>query len=668
MSRLEKSTSVPIWRRLPHFVQVWGLAYLVGVLLCALCRLLFYLQHSEKFRLASASDILMAFPVGWRFDQVVILFILLPIMLILPWLSLARRGIQIVVAVYLSILMLVMVLTLLADIRFFKYFGSHLNFQVVQYLSGGRTITHLVFSEPMFYPFLLGALAVGAAVFWLWRRTVRSISRIPQRAGWMARIGWVVLCFALSFLGIRGRLGLSPIDWGVAYFSHNQFANQLALNGVYTLGKAFSEEGKDPRLVYLPESLRFPFVPFSQGMDSVRTWLAGPNETWLDQDSTLRRHVSASGERFSFRPNVVIVLMESWSGRNTGALGNSQGITPEFDSLAAHGILFTNFYANGTRTNYGMPAVLCAFPSLPGRSIMTRYNALHPFVTLSEILHDRGYFNGFAYGGDLAFDNLEGFFRNKKFDRFYGDHDLGIENVFAKWGIPDHIVFHKVVGLLDSIPRPFQMTVLTLSNHEPFDLPDSSTQMFKEESDNAHVLNAHHYADFALGKFIAEFKTRPAFDSTIFVFTADHAKWGAGKIEPDPVDFQVPLLIYSPKLLGATPVRIDRVGGQIDIMPTLLDLFGTAYVHESWGRDLLNVRESDKGFAIVNVLNTIGIISNGYLYGEPVGGEPFLYSLDELKSSVHDLKNERPEEFARLQRRLRIFMQIADQSSTPQAK
>jgi hypothetical protein len=654
--------------RLPAFLTIWGTVYLIGVALFGLYRLLFFIQNHNRYVGASTWDISRAFLVGWRFDQVVILFVALPLLLILPWVSLRFRWVSAIMASFLTLAFTLLTLALLADIRFFKYYGSHLNYQAAMYLNEGSTTWHLILSEPMFYPFIAVTIALGAGLFLLWRRLFRFAASLPRRTGWSGRILWFLLCFALSFLGIRGRVSMAPIDWGNAYFSHNLAVNQLALNGVYTFGKAFTEEGRDPRIVYLPETARFPFVPFASGLDSLQTWLHGPNEDWMEPGKSLLRHVTQTPLRHDFRPNVVVVLMESWSGRNTGSLGATTNLTPEFDSLAAHGLLFTNFYANGTRTNYGMPAVLCGFPALPGRSIMVRYNAAHPFVCLSEILHDRGYFNAFAYGGDLAFDNLEGFFRNKKFDRFLGDDDFGKENVFAKWGVPDHIVFHDLVHKIDSFPRPFQVTALTLSNHEPFDLPDSSVQVFKDKSENSKILNAQRYADFALGKFLAEFRTRPVFDSTIFVFTADHAKWGAGKIDPDPLDFHVPLLVYSPKLLGSDPQRIQTVAGQVDILPTLMDLLGGSYIHASWGRDVLGVPRGDSGYAIVNVMNTLGIISDGYLYSETLGAEPFLYPLDELQTRVHDVKSAHSELVARLQRKLRTYVQIADQMTIPQAK
>ncbi|HVP07048.1 MAG TPA: LTA synthase family protein, partial [Candidatus Acidoferrum sp.] len=484
------------------------------------------------------------------------------------------------------------------------------------------------------------------------------------RRTWFSHIVLFVIFLAMTFIGIRGRTALSPINWGIAYVSQNHFLNQLGLNGVYMLGRAFSEEGNDCRLSYLPESSRYKFVDFKNGLDTVRTMLYQQGDRWLQPDTSILRLTRQPDRGYGFKPNIVVVLMESWSGRNTGALGSPRNLTPHFDSLAQHGILFTRFYATGTRTNYGMPGVLCSFPSLPGRSVMTRYNARYPFVALSEILHDRGYSNGFAYGGDLVFDNAVGFFRTKRFDRFYGDSYFGKQNVLAKWGVPDHIVFHRVVGMVDSLPRPFQMTILTLSNHEPFDLPDSSVQRYKNADDTSQIFNSQIYADFALGKFIAEFKKHPSFDSTIFVFTADHAKFRGGTLAIDPKDFYVPLLIYSPHLIGDSGRRVDKVGGQTDILPTLMGLLGGDYTHASWGRNLLNLPASDSGFTTMNVAERIACMEGDYFYLEELGVSSSLYFWQGINEPPKLITKEQPEEYHRLQRRLRDYMQVAEQLTT----
>jgi phosphoglycerol transferase MdoB-like AlkP superfamily enzyme len=555
-----------------------------------------------------------------------------------------------------------------SDIAFYKAFDSHLNFQAMEYLvEGGRTARHLIVTEPRFYLFVGIWVAVSAFFLFVVARAIRRTKSLPHRRSWIGQVVLLAIFVSLTFLGVRGRTGLSTIKWGVAYFSHNHFVNQLGLNGVYTFARALTEEGRDPRLAYLTPPERFEFAPFGQALGNVRALLGDDNLQWLQPDSSLRRLVKQEPAPFAFQPNVVIVLMESWSGRYTGALGFPRDLTPGFDRLAEHGILFTNFYAAGTRTSYGLAATLCSYPALPGRSVMTRYNARHPFRSLSEILNERGYFNAFAYGGDLVFDNMQGFFTTKAFDGFYGDTYFGRDLEFAKWGIPDHVLFEKVTALTDSLPRPFQMVVLTLSNHEPFDLPDSSVQRYFDSADSSKMFNATLYADFALEGFVNGMAEKPIFDSTIFVFTADHAHWGPSRLSTDPLNFQAPLLIYAPSLMGDSARRISRIGGQVDILPTLMGILGGDYVGEGWGRDLLQVDQDDHGFAVFSVLNRVGYIEREFFLLAEIGHPEALLSRAEMADTIRDVSAEHPGTFGRLRRRLHDYLQTAEQLSTPGA-
>jgi len=569
---------------------------------------------------------------------------------------------------YLSLMISAILLLGLTDIRYYSYFDSRLDFRAIEYFNQGRTFWHMIFSDAMFYPFITVWLLASALLVYLISRLYSRTRSLPHRHSWVSQIILFAVLIVLTAVGIRGRLGMAPLNWSLAYFSQNHSLNQLGLNGIYTLARAYGEEGHDPRLCYLPEGRRFPFVDFREGLNSVRTLLQQENDEWLEPESTLVRLTHQPEADFGFKPNVVIVLMESFSGRNTSALGAPHILTPYFDRLSERGFLFTNFYANGTRSNYGLPAVLCSFPSLPGRSIMKRYNADHPFISLSEILHNRGYYNTFAYGGDLQFDNMEGFFTARKYDRFYGEDDFGSERVFARWGIPDHVVYEMLTHSIDSFPRPFQLTILTLSNHEPFDLPDSSVQQYFDDSDSARVFNATLYADHALGKFMEQMQANPVFDSTIFVFTADHAKWGRPRFMVDPKNFHIPLLIYSPPLLGTEGRRIDKVGSQTDILPTLMGILGSDYTHSSWGRDLLKLSPGDSGYAVLNVLNWCGYVERDYLYYEHVERSPQFFDTREMADSLRDVADECPDDFARMQRRMRTLMQVADQLSTPTAR
>ncbi len=601
-------------------VLVFGL-YILGMLFFSLLRVLFLMDFSQLVQGESWDQIAKAFMIGLRFDQIIVLISLVPVMILTSWVKLENRTFRKTIISYLVIVFAIHFLLLLADIRFYSYFGSRLNFLAVEYIGEGSLFGNLVISDPQFYQNIFKWLLLSTVYAIILLFLVRGVSGMRHRRSRLNQIVYFTLLLALFALGIRGRISLAPMDWGVAYFSQNRFLNQLALNGIYTLGRNLTETNRDPRVVYLPENERFGLVDSNIALQTTRQMLRSDNDEWLEPSRSLLRITHQDDATFGFKPNIVIILSESWTARLTGSLGDNRDLTPNFDRLAKGGILFENFYASGTRTNFGISAVFCSFPALPGRAIMKRYNANHPFVSLSELLDERGYYNVFAYGGDLAFDNMEGFLREKKFRDFYGDRELGMDLYFSKWGIPDHIMFEKAAELVDSLPRPFQLTMLTLSNHEPWDLPDSSVRRYDDEEDSSKTFNSQIYADFSLGRFFDTIENDPVFDSTIFVFVSDHARYGGSWYVIDPEHFRIPLLIYSPRLLPDTGVVVSAYGSQTDILPTLMGLLGGDYTHASWGRNLFNLPEGDSGFAVMNLYNRLGYIDSRHLYVEELGGK-----------------------------------------------
>ena len=637
--------------------------YFLSILLMASLRLLFLLSNTDLIQDNSISEILTAFILGWRFDQIIILYYLAPLILLLPWFKLTSKIVQIISNIYLTAIISFCAFALLADIRFYSIFSTRLNFLAVEYMNQTTMFWNLVSSDPMFWPFILLTIAVMVCLYFLIRMIFTLTIRNTQPGNYWSRIVFLVGFVLLSVWGIRGRLTTSPIDWGLAYYSDNQFLNQLALNGVYTLSRNLYEKDGDPRLSNKLEKDRFPYLPLDQGIAEVKQLLAFDSTAWLEPVSLKRTNYQPSAS-FGFKPNIMFVIMESWSGRNTGCLGDDKNLTPHFDTLASHGLLFTDFYASGIRSSFGLAAILCSYPSLPGRSIMKRFDACHPFVSLPEILHKRDYYNTFIYGGDIAFDNMQGFFATKGIDRFYGQDSFTSDLYFSKWGVPDHILFQRINAINDSLPRPFFTTVFTLSNHEPWDLPDSSVVRFSPGEDSSSIYNAQLYADKAIGSFIDEAKTKPWFDSTIFVFTSDHTRIiPYPKYIIDPENFHIPLLIYSPALLGDTAVLIDRCGSQTDIIPTVMDLLGGDYTHSSWGRNLLTEDTSYTGFAIMNITDYVGIINKDYLYEEAPGRFIRFHNREALHTDNEHPIDTLSESYRELQRQMRVYLQVADQLS-----
>ena len=651
------------WWMPPRWFSFLLLCYLAGLIIFAVLRTVFLWGNAASLEGAPSSEVLTAYLVGLRFDQIVVLCVLAPVALLLPWTIPIHRHLKFPVTVYFTLVTLVAAFGSAADTRYYHYLDSHLNFLALQYLGQGAMATNLMTSDPWFWPALLlslfAALLAGGVIYWLFARVVVEPERRPN---WISSILYFLIATFFTILGVRGRTALAPINFGAAYFSENHFVNQLALNGMYTFGRTLVETDNDPRLSYMPAKDRFPFVDFETGLHDVQHMLVAPNETLDQPDSSLLRDVSQP-QTHGYKPNVILVIMESWSGRLTGTLGSKRNLTPHFDTLAETGILFTDFYASGTRTGYGLGAVLCGFPAIPGRSISNRYDALHPFVTLPEILTSRGYYNIFVYGGDLVFDNVQGFFQEKGMNRFIGQPDFPPDQAFSKWGVPDHQMFNRVVALTDSLPRPFCITALTLSNHEPFALPDSSVRRYFDASDTSKQYNAQIYADVALGQFMHAMRKTAVYDSTIFVFTADHARVFPRYIILDPNMYHIPLLIIDGRNDSAGR-RVSILGGQTDIIPTLMGLLGGNYRHASWGRNLLSADTLVEPFAVTNLLPWIGIIEDGFCYAELPGEDSLLYDMSDL-AAAKDVKSDHPEIFKRLQRRCREYVQMADRLSTP---
>ncbi|MDF1544159.1 MAG: sulfatase-like hydrolase/transferase [bacterium] len=641
-------------------------SYLYGLLLFAFLRLIFLIQLKDFSADLSVSLVLNSFLIGIRFDTVILLLALTPIILILPLVRMNQKGVRVGMVSYLTTAYVVLIILSLIDMRFFTYFESRLNYLAYEHLGEGNLVWDLALVDAGAFWSLVGWFLLSLLSFFVFRFFYQAFQTKPAGT-WTRRLVLYLLLILVAGIGIRGRIDLAPLSWSAAYFSTNDFANQMALNPTYTLGKSYFESNHDPRLVYLSESDRFPFVPFDSALSKTRATLYQTGDIWLQPDSSLLRLTVQPQVPRDRQPNVVIFLMESWAGRYTGALGDRRHLTPHFDSLAAHGLLFHNCYANGMRTNYGIAATLCSFPALPGRSIMKRYKANQPFVSLPRILSERGYQNCFMYGGDLQFDNMEGFLRVQGYSRFRGQDNFPFAERFSKWGIPDHRLFDLALEQIDSLDQPFNLTLMTLSNHEPFELPDSSLERYDCQTDSCRELNSQIYADYAIGRFMEDAREMEFFDNTIFLFISDHTRLRTGNYYIDPPLHRIPWLIYAPALIGDSAQTIDKYCGQVDFLPTLMHLLGGDYQQASWGRNLFRLDDSDNGYAIMSVFERIGLLNEDYFYLEHIGIGSSLIPTESLDRPGQHIIKDQPKQLRALQKKLRSLMQAADQLSTPGA-
>lgn len=154
---------------------------------------------------------------------------------------------------------------------------------------------------------------------------------------------------------------------------------------------------------------------------------------------------------------------------------------------------------------------------------------------------------------------------------------------------------------------------VTYSGHSPFIIPEESKSIrFSDEiperlRDYMVVAN---YTDNAIGKFISFLRSNPKFNNTMIVITGDHEGFGLSRkplYKAAAREDLISLNCFTPFIVLNSPVslRYESVMGQIDMYPTLLDLFGMDdYPWRGLGQSILS--KDKKGFAITPQMEIVG--------------------------------------------------------------
>ncbi|WP_155604371.1 LTA synthase family protein [Elizabethkingia miricola] len=392
-----------------------------------------------------------------------------------------------------------------------------------------------------------------------------------------------------------------------ADFSNNLMMNEVGKNGAFSFVTAFKSNELDYETFY-------PKLPEKEAYSIVKKNLLQENQSYT---STKYDDISriTKGEQEQ-KPNIILIAIESFSADFLSTFGNKDNLTPNYEKLANESIFFTNLYATGTRTVRGMEALTLSVPPTPGNSIVRRPNNQNLF-SVSTIVKSKNYQPYFIYGGDGYFDNMNNFFGGQGFDivdrnrgnplsdeiktqRFaINDNEVSFENA---WGICDEDLYKQSIKYADissKANKAFFQFVMTTSNHKPYTFPAGKIDLPQGDR-NAAVK----YTDYALGKFIADAKTKPWFKNTVFVIVADHCASSAGKWEINIDRHHIPAIIYN---LNQQPEKIDRLTSQIDVMPTLFGYLGWNYNTSLYGKDINQMKIGDER-AFIGNYRTLGML------------------------------------------------------------
>ena len=485
----------------------------------------------------------------------------------------------------------------IGGLYFFAYYDLRPNYLVLEHAGDPEVIRTLLTGYPVGWAIAF-SLAGALLALWLLHRGAGRVRAASGRLGVLGdRLG-ALLCLILSGLAMRGTLDHRPLNPAFAARTANRVANEIAGSGVLNV---FREAGQRRSGDYPALASVLPALPEPEALARARAQLAPHSGSWLEHaPSPLARRIQAPAREKPL--NVVLVVMESFTGRLVGALGGTPALTPELDRLAGAGVLFENCIATGERTVQGLEAIVSSFPSLPGISSIRRPQALQGFDTLATALRARGYQTLFLYGGQGIFDDMRGFFVRNGFDVFLEERDFPDPVFRGAWGVSDEDLFRRALQEIETraaAGRPTLAVILTVSLHAPWEFPEGRVPPLPADTpvppgfERAELQNFR-YADWALGQLVREAREKPFFEDTVFVFVGDHGVHLRGRDLVPIEENRVPAVFFAPRILA--PRRVGRLTSQLDVAPTLMGILGGDYSTTGFGQDALAQPDAD-GFA-----------------------------------------------------------------------
>lgn len=307
-------------------------------------------------------------------------------------------------------------------------------------------------------------------------------------------------------------------------------------------------------------------------------------------------------ENRPWRPNVVLITIDTLRADSLGIYGNPGGHSPHIDALAreatvfenavtpigttfpSHASMFTGFYPKHHGVRWNGDALDDDFSTLAEILSAQEYETA-AFVSFGKMLTHGGLHQGFAVRSDAP--ETEPSFMTRDGDE--------VNTLAKRW-------------LAERSERPFFLWLHYAEPHSPYRVTPYAREQFLSagysgalaEGATAQDLRALgdtipwspaergslralydgevREADRLLGEMVAELKERSLLEKSLVIFAADHGQAlgehddvGHGFLLWQPV-LHVPLVIRDPR--STTPRRISQRVSLVDLTPTILDLLG----------------------------------------------------------------------------------------------
>jgi len=504
-----------------------------------------------------------------------------------------------IINIYTLILLLITCFLAIADLELYRNWGFRMDTSPLMYLKNPKEAagsTNYLISLILILLWLALSLLMYKLYFkWLGRKLFNL-----EASNWKTMLVFVPL-LGILILPIRGSFSIAPMNVGSVYFHKTKvFPNHAAINVVWNISYALTKMSKLHSIDYFEKE---------QAQDIF--------DSIFEQQGNTKKMLNTE------KPNIIILIMESFTNKIIEPLGGKKGITPKFTALCREGILFSNCIANGDRTDKGILAVLNGYPGHPQLALVNFPKKTESLPYINRDLMEFGYYTGFVYGYDIDYANFRSYFANANYNKVVTKDDFPASECNSKWGVHDHYVFRNLLNECNKSPEPFFMAFASQSSHEPFDVP-MKTVIQGTDEENLY-LNSIYYADSSLGDFISKAKQSNWWKNTLIIIIADHGTRHPGNTK----NYEIPKHHIPMLWIGGAIAQKDTIistnCSQADVAYTLLHQLGKDNQKYKFSQDFLTNDAPSVGFYVFN--NGFGFLKDDkYIIFDNNAKKPILKS------------------------------------------
>jgi len=550
-------------------------AYLLKVFLFLILfftfnRLIFLLYNISQLSEIGLLSILSTFWHALALDiATACYFTALPLLLLTAQSIYPLNFLNIIKKVYFIIILLVISIITGSEIGVYQEWGVKLHYKAVLHLAQPKEVfTSITYSLMVIIIGIIILQFIGGLYFYK-RFIYKKLTKVNFNV--FFTLAFIILSAGLLILGARGGLKPISISQSSAYFSKHNILNDAAVNSTWNLMHNFIENYDN--INYNP----YLYLDSTKAADIVGKLYQIPKDTTI---SFLKTD----------RPNIVFIILESWTSAIIKGLDGYDDITPNFDTLTKDGILFTNIYSSAALSDQGIPAILSGFPAQPSTSIISQPNKYKQLACIVTKFIERGYHTSFVFGGQLGYGNIRSYIVFNKFEKVIEQKDFDPDVVTGRLGAHDEFILKRHLMELNKAKPPFFSAVFTMSTHMPYDIPMKEKVITWSSDWQNGYLNAAWYADKCLKAYFEEAKKQDWYDNTLFILVSDHSHSSPKGWKHWSRDFyRIPLLFYGEVIKEEfRGMKQAKLGSQVDIVATLLAQLNIAHQEFKWSKNLFN--------------------------------------------------------------------------------